>query len=209
MRTTKSILILSVVTFLIFGFTLSDETPKGWAFGADRTNYKVSLDNKISQHGQKSASIESIVENPLDFCSLMQTVYVQEFIGKRIKMTGYIRSQGLNDTTTMWIRVDDYGNKTMADFDNMWDRPIVGTKDWTKCEIIFDVPEKSVINFGFILRGAGKIWVDNVSFEIVSNSTDKTAQFTGQAFSDERQEYLKQFSENSPEKHPVNLDFEE
>jgi hypothetical protein len=36
----------------------------GWMFGADRRDYKAGLDNRISQHGKYSATIESIVERP-------------------------------------------------------------------------------------------------------------------------------------------------
>lgn len=49
-------------------------------------------------------------------------------------MTGYIKSLG-NDTTAMWIRIDDYTKRMTGDFDNMGDRSIIGNKDWTKCEL--------------------------------------------------------------------------
>lgn len=209
MKKFRSILILSSVTLMIFGFTLIDETPKGWMFGADRTSYKTGLDTTISQHGHNSATIESIVENPADFCTLMQVSVIKEFSGKRIKMTGYIKSQGANVTGSMWIRVDDFGNKIIADFDNMMDRPVTGDSDWTKCEIIFDVPEKCSLSFGFIFQGTGKIWVDNVSFEIVSNEVNKTANKLDQPFPDEYLNQLKEHPEDLPEKPPVNLDFEE
>jgi hypothetical protein len=84
------------------------------------------------------------------------------------------------------------------------DRPIIGTKLWTKCVIVFDVPESPcVINYGLILDGDGKAWIDNISFEIVSNSTFNTAYYLNEPFSD-----AYQIPENLPEE-PVNLDFEE
>ncbi len=209
MITFRSLLTLSFVTLMIFGFTLIDETPKGWTFGADRTSYRAGLDTIISEHGQTSATIESIVENPADFCTLMQSSVIKEFSGKRVKMTGFIKSQGTNATGSMWVRVDDFGNKIFADFDNMMDRPVKGDMDWTKCEIIFDVPEKCVLFFGFIFLGTGKIWVDNVTFEIVSNTESKTANSLDQPFSEEYLNQLKEYPEGIPEKPQVNLDFEE
>jgi hypothetical protein len=66
---------------------------------------------------------------------------------------------------------DDFDKLVTADFDNMMDRPIIGTKLLTKCVIVFDVPESPcVINYGFILKGGGNAWFDNVSFEIVSSA---------------------------------------
>jgi hypothetical protein len=57
-------------------------------------------------------------------------------------------------------------------FDNMQDRPVTGTSDWTRCEIVLDVPEESgTLNFGALISGTGKIWFDNISFEILDNKT--------------------------------------
>jgi hypothetical protein len=213
------IIILSLLAFTNDNLSLSKDAialmansqgpieVNGWfKAGNQPENYKVGIDNQVSQHGQKSATIESVSENPTGFSTLMQECNVKEFKGKRVKMTGYIKSLGLNDTTTMWIRVDDI-DKKMADFDNMWDRPIVGNKDWTRCEIIFDVPDsKCVVNYGFILRGEGKIWIDNISFEIVNNSTNKTSRLLNETIPEE---WIYQIPKELPEKPPVNLDFED
>jgi hypothetical protein len=179
--------------------------PSGWFItGASPASYSIGIDNLVSQHGHKCAFIESTVNPPKDFCTLMQFCSDQDFKGKRIKMTGYIKSQGQDETASMWIRIDDVNKNTDLDFDNMMDRPIVGTKDWTKCEIIFDVPDsKCVVNYGFILSGTGKIWVDNVSFETVSNSTIKTAHELREVFPSQYR-----IPEGLPLK-PTNLDFEE
>jgi hypothetical protein len=187
----------------------NNKPPKGWFFGSDRTNYKFGLDTTISQHGKNSATLESIVENPAEFCTMMQNMAVKNFSGKRVKMTGYIKSQGTDVIGSMWMRIDDIGNKVTADFDNMMDRPVTGNSDWTKCEIVFDVPERCMIAFGFILSGSGKIWVDNVSFEIVSSTTPKTANNLNQPFPEEYLNQLKEIPQEIPENPPVNLDFEE
>jgi hypothetical protein len=126
-------------------------------------------------------------------------------------MTGYIKSQGSNDTATMWVRVDDCVKLMSTDFDNMYDRPIVGTSDWRKCEIIFDVSEKCYVFYGFIIKGIGKIWVDNVSFEIVSNDVSKTTHNLKQPFPQQYLEQILKYPKDTdfPERPPVNLDFEE
>jgi len=185
--------------------------PTSWNFGGNHDVYNAGIDNQISQHGQKSAFLESVVNNPTGFCTLLQTFIKKDFMGKRIKMTGYIKSQGLNDTATMWVRVDDTDKKMSTDFDNMMYRPIVGTKDWTKCEIIFDIPYRGVVFYGFIFLGVGKVWVDNVSFEVVDSSTAKTTQTLNKPFPDQYIEQLKQYplGNELPERIPVNLDFEE
>jgi hypothetical protein len=216
--------LIPVIIFLLMAFThqrsgefISEGTfqtytePEGWWFYRSQTDYKVGTDSLISQHGNRSAFLESVVENPESFITLMQTSNVKEYRGKRVKMTGYIRSVGTQDTSTMWLRIDDYDSRITSEFDNMWDRPVTGNSDWTKCEIVFDVPNaECVFNYGVILAGAGKAWFDNVSFEIVDSLVEKTTYNLNQELP---QEYLRQFEEQYPqglpEKAPENLDFEE
>ena len=172
--------------------------PVGWFKAGNRyDNYKISTDNQNAQQGQNSGFIESVVDITTGFGTLMQYCSEKNFKGERVKMTGYIQSIGSDTTlTTMWIRVDD--------FDNMMDRPIIGTKSWTKCAIVFDVPESPcVINYGLILVGDGKAWIDHVSFEIVNSSIFKTAYYLNEPFHDGYQ-----IPQNLLEE-PANLDFEE
>jgi hypothetical protein len=229
MKTIKShfngkICLVVVTTFKILSFSsfdikLSTEAnskslqqslkPYGWFLsGSNPDEYKAGIDTLVSQHDRQSATVESIVENPSGFCTLMQTCIKKDFIGKRIKMTAYIKS--LNTTSAaMWARVDDYDKKLTADFDNMMDRPISGTTDWTKYEIVFDASSKCSIFYGFILKGNGKIWVDNVSLEIVDSTTTKTAHDLNAPFPEEYRTQLGKLPEELPEKYPVNLDFED
>jgi hypothetical protein len=102
----------------------------------------------------------------------MQTCDAKNYLGTKIKMTGYIKSENAADWAGMWLRVDPKESHESLAFDNMEDRPIKGTTDWTKCEIILDVPaESGTLNFGVLMSGTGKIWFDNVSFEILDNKT--------------------------------------
>ena len=71
----------------------------------------------------------------------------------------------------------------------MSDRPVTGTTDWKKYEIVLDVPvNASKLAYGAVLAGTGQIWFDNINFEMV----DSTIATTGR-------------KEN---KEPVNLNFE-
>jgi len=54
-------------------------------------------------------------------------------------------------------------------------RPITGTNDWYKYEIVLDIPEDgAMMNFGALLEGDGKIWIDDLSFEIVTDEVETT-----------------------------------
>lgn len=184
-------------------------TPYGWMLSGNQADqYFTGIDNQIAEHGKQSATLESAIQNPSGFCTLMQSCIQKDFSGKRIKMTGYIKSQNAN-IATMWVRVDDYNKKITADFDNMMDRPVTGTNDWTKCEIVFDATSKCDVFYGFILNGPGKIWVDNVSFEVVDSSVNKTAHSLNADLPDAYLQQIDKLPQELPEKPPVNLDFED
>jgi hypothetical protein len=196
MKTLKSILILSSITLFIFGFTSFDETINSWVKrGSLPDSYKAGLDNTVFKSGKKSAFIESLENNIEGFGTIMQTCNAKNYLGTRIKMTGYIKSENVADWAGMWLRVDSKTDHKSLSFDNMQDRSIKGTTDWTKCEIILDVPEESgTLNFGVLMAGTGKVWFDNISFEIIDNGTPEVSKDSDTI--------------QVPEK-PANLDFEE
>ena len=195
MKNFKSILILSVVSLMIFGFT-TNELPKNWfKSGSKSESYKVATDSIIFQSGKKSVSIASLDSSIEGFETIMQYCSARNFLGTRIKMTGYIKSENVADWAGMWLRIDSKTQGESLGFDNMQDRPIIGNSDWTKCEIVMDVPAESItLNFGALISGTGKIWFDNVTFEILDNASPKVSEELN--------------SLPLPEK-PQNLDFEE
>jgi len=57
----------------------------------------------------------------------------------------------------------------------MTDRPIRGTTDWQKIEMVTDVPsEPCTINFGPTLYGTGELWCDDFQIDIVPSNTPIT-----------------------------------
>ena len=51
----------------------------------------------------------------------MQTCDAGDYLGKRIKMTGYIKSENVTDWAGMWFRVDSKTEYEILSFDNMQD----------------------------------------------------------------------------------------
>ena len=111
-------------------------------------------------------------------------------------MTGYVRSENVKGWAGLWFRVDQLGSKQFAAFDNMQTRGIKGTTDWTKYEIVLDVPTNaSTLNFGALLSGTGQIWFDDITFEIVDDSIKTTG-------------WSNTSGSNTILTEPVNLNFE-
>lgn len=189
-----------------------DNAPKGWKFHVpDNSGFFVcGIANETAQHGKKSAFLESVKDKTHRFANLLQNCCNKQFYGQRVKLTCFVKTQGNTDTARVWVRVDNVKTKQAVEFDNMWERPLIGIKDWKKVEIVFDVPEDGVIFYGLVMHGVGKVWVDNFSFEIVDKTNEKTttAMNTPIKFEPFLKE-LEKYPNGFPEKPPVNLDFEE
>jgi len=72
------------------------------------------------------------------------------------------------------MRVNYYDNNVLA-FDNMDRRPIKGTTDWIKYEIVLFVPaEATSISYGVLLDRTGQIWFKDIMFEVVDNTVPET-----------------------------------
>jgi hypothetical protein len=188
-----------------------ETAPEGWFMaGMSPKDYMVSSDSLVYQQGHKSAIISNISDTPGGFCTLMQGCNIHKFKGKRVRMTGYIKTEGENTHAAMWARIDDFDNNITADFDNMDSRPIDGTNNWTKCEIVFDVPDANHgLFFGVIVNGKGKVWFDNVMFEAVGFTIQKTANNLNTPLPADYIANVKGGLTELPERLPKNLDFEE
>jgi len=190
MTITKRILtsvLLIIMTVTLFSFDL----PEGWfKAGSKPKSYEMGVDKGAGQDGKDVATIKSIDKKIDGFGTLMQTSSPQKYLGQRVRMTGFVKTKDVKETSGLWFRVDQANSKMFLSFDNMSDRPIKGTTDWKKYEIVLDIPlNASKLAYGALLSGTGQIWFANINFEMV----DSTIATTGR------------FKEN---KEPVNLNFE-
>ena len=148
----------------------------GWILaGSNPKDYDVSKDSKVSHSGKSSAVLASNKSSIQGFGTLMQVMSASSYLGKRVRMTGHIKVDNITGSAQMWMRVDAKDSQQPLSFDNMDNRPIKSGVDWTKCEIVLDVPaNSSAIAFGVLLNGTGKIWFDDVKIEVVGNSVPLT-----------------------------------
>jgi erythromycin esterase-like protein len=94
------------------------------------------------------------------------TFPVDEARGKRVRYTGYIKTEDVNDGWAgLWWRVD--GVDDVLAFDNMQGRGPTGTTDWELYSVELDVAEDATnINFGVLMPGSGKAWFDGLQVEL-------------------------------------------
>lgn len=188
------------ILILLVAFTLASfDTPIGWfRAGSAPESYDMGIDKGAGQDGKNAATIKSRVKKINGFGTLMQDCLPDNYLGKRVRMSGMVKTKDVSEWAGLWFRIDQKDSDRELGFDNMHDgktdRSIKGTTDWTRYEIVLDVPvNASNLAYGALLVGTGQIWFDDIKFEIVDNSVPTTGGST----------------ENQlPGKEPVNLDFE-
>ena len=108
----------------------------------------------------------------------MQSFAATNYLGKRVRFSGYVKSENITRWAGLWMRIDgptSGGSPKSLGFDNMQGRPIKGTSDWQRYEIVLDVPESAVgIAFGILLDGPGEAWLNSSDIEIVSTAIPTT-----------------------------------
>ena len=137
--------------------------PKGWFLsGNNPAGYLVDKDQSVKYKGRDSGCIRSKNDQVTGFGTVMQQINVADYIGRKLEFSAVIKTTQVKGWAGLWVRIDD-SNTKMLWFDNMQDRPITGTTDWTKFQIAFDVPEQSdMLNFGVLLVGSGSLWINSV-----------------------------------------------
>lgn len=71
------------------------------------------------------------------------------------------------------MRVDS--DSQQLAFDNMEDRPIKGTTDWRRYEVVLNVPQNATgIFLGVLLGGTGTVWLNSVNLEVVGSDVPTT-----------------------------------
>lgn len=142
---------------------------KGWFLsGSNPEAYEMGTDSQVFHSGAKSGYLVSILPNAEgQFGTMMQSFSAKQWRGKRIKLSCFIKTEGVIKCGA-WCRVDNHVGD-MLQFDNMENRAIHGTTDWNFYTLVLDVPEESAsIHFGVLLIGSGKVWTDSFRFEEVS-----------------------------------------
>ena len=153
----------------------SADAAKWFLAGSNRIDYAISADSAVTHDGRPSQTIACKVKEADGFGTIMQNFVPTEFLGKRVRMSAWVKNKDVSGWAGLWMRVDGSGEAPLA-FDNMSNRPIRGTLDWTRYEVVLDVSEKAKgLAFGLLLGGPGQAWLSDLSFAIVDSSVAVTS----------------------------------
>jgi len=183
------LLLLSVILMVGDSPLASAETPEGWFLaGNDPKSYAVDVDRRVGHEGNSSGRLASTKKSS-GFGTMMQSFDAREYADKRLRFSGWVKSNRVTSWAGLWMRVDGFNSKVLS-FDNMGDRPIKGTKDWTQYAVVLDVPKDAEsISCGILMDGEGTVWIDEIALEVVDQSVPTTGR-------------------HGPNRKPKNLNFE-
>jgi hypothetical protein len=157
---------------------VSDPLPSGWfESGPPQGRETCVVGSDASMKAQGIANISIKCEgNGNSFATVMQTIGAENYQGKRLRFSAEVKTENVGAITGLWMRVDDTG-KPNAAFDNMSDRGLKGTQDWSRHAVVLDASSQaSTINYGVLLLNdlPGQVWIRNITFEEVGQDVPIT-----------------------------------
>lgn len=104
---------------------------QGWYLaGPIPHRYEVGVTQEVTRSGRPSGSLRSKSDETVGFGTLMQDFLPDKYLGKRVRLSGYVKAEAVPHRAALWMRVDGPVPNQYLSFDNMSDRPIQGTRDW-------------------------------------------------------------------------------
>ncbi len=140
---------------------VTTKAPTGWhKNGAKPESYTVGVDTVETWGGMPSAYVESHTPEVKEgFGGMMQSISAENYVGKRVKLSGWIKTKDANEGGgRLWLRIDGQERGQTLGFDNMNNRPVKGTSDWQEASVVLDVPSgATALAYGFFVQGGGKM----------------------------------------------------
>lgn len=126
--------------------------------------------------GQAAAKAVMTSRQQASFGSATGSFPIAEAAGKRVRFSGYIKTENVTGYAGLWWRVD--GAAGVKGFANLRDRAPKGTTDWQRYELEIAVaPGVTNINFGALLSGEGTAWFDALAVELDGQPYTDSARF--------------------------------
>ena len=112
----------------------------------------------------------------MDPGSMQQCFIASSYIGKRIRLSGALKSEGVTQRGGLYMEMWTNTDERLA-FDDMFDRSIKGTTEWQTYSVVLDVPEGTeYVSTAFFLDGRGTLWANGMTLEVVGSDVPVTGQ---------------------------------
>jgi hypothetical protein len=158
-------------------FTAGISPPWYGGPGNQPASYEFGTSTSVFHGGARSAAIRSVGTVPDGgFGPIGQAIWAKDYRGKRVRLTGWVRTQAVQGGASLWLRVDGSGGGLLLD--NMDGRRVSGTSDWRQLQIVLDVPAAADgLVFGGLTVGGGQAWFDDFALDIVGPDVPTTTTY--------------------------------
>ncbi|HXV64456.1 MAG TPA: S41 family peptidase [Vicinamibacteria bacterium] len=155
-------------SILRFEGTGGGETLHGWGGGPAET---IHLDRLVVRTGSGAARLERDAESASAFSTITKLLPI-DFSGEWLELRGFLRTENVSDFAGLWMRED--GPSGPLQFDNMQNRAVQGTTDWTGYAIRLPLdPKARQLLFGVLVVGEGKVWADDLELLVDDEPIDR------------------------------------
>ena len=143
--------------------------------GSYASDYEADLLSGTDYEGDRIAQLRlrSAVPEPAGFGALMQSIAASRYIGRKVRFSAMMRACEVTGWTGLWLRTD--GRNGTLVLDNMQERALSGSTDWTPASIVLNVAkEATALYFGALLSRAGAVDLARLRFEEVGDDVPAT-----------------------------------
>lgn len=132
-------------------------------WGSHPQDYICGTATMVDLDGAPCGYIKSDATVPRGHGILRQTVRSKQYNGKQVRLLCNIKTLGVENQASLYIQLDGPGTNDMRE------KQLEGTNDWSKQEVTLFVPEQGamMIRFGVMLYGKGQVWLDNIRIESI------------------------------------------
>jgi RNA polymerase sigma factor (sigma-70 family) len=137
-----------------------------WLANPIQIDYSAGVDKDVRRGTEPASVIRSLTPKPRG-AAMTKTLDAAPYLGKRIRLSGWIKSKDVEAACGMSLCVYDDKNHAISQ-DDLGGRWVYGTSDWTRYDIVEDVREDATkILIMDYLRGPGTVWFDGVELAVV------------------------------------------
>ncbi len=179
----------------------------GWT-SVDAAGYEAGIDRKVAHTGHASVFLKSVTPDASSGYAARQRIQADAYRGKRIRITGWLKTDRAKGGSAIWLRVD-YANGDYV-LDGMLELgPAPG---WRRSALIADVGADAIgISFGVRMKGQGEIWADDFAMETVAKTVrTNTIERRPYRVTTGKEEAIVRMKDNYARSplHPINTGFE-
>ncbi|MBX9855332.1 MAG: hypothetical protein K2Y26_07395 [Gemmatimonadaceae bacterium] len=159
--------------------------PTGWRMaGSGRDEMRQRGDATVLHEGRPTLRLAAVADSSEGYGTWMNVLFASPYVGKRVRISVYTRTAGATRRADVWARVQ--ARESPADGVGLVGKNVAlpASSDWRRTEIVFDVPRDAVwVHYGVGLAGAGQLWMDRATIEVVGRDVPLTAELPGSVVS--------------------------